>query len=206
MIEDYGTLHRFGPTLFKTEITDECLERLQFSINVATEKFNQSLAGNIVDERALSIDAETENEILERCGLYMTKMDQQPYHNYPHYAHTSKITGIWVNFQKAFEWNPPHFHSGDLSFVIYIDNPIDYELEAKHPTQEGTSPTAGVIRFRYGEDHALSDKAIDFVPSAKEMLIFPSWLEHQVFPFTQEGITRISIAGNVDVTKRINID
>ena len=31
------------------------------------------------------------------------------------------------------------------------------------------------------------------------MLIFPNWLEHQVFPFTEEGIERISVAGNYGI-------
>ena len=27
---------------------------------------------------------------------------------------------LWINYQKANEYNPPHDHTGDLSFVIYF--------------------------------------------------------------------------------------
>ena len=30
---------------------------------------------------------------------------------------------LWINYQKANEYNPPHNHSGDLSFVIYLQVP-----------------------------------------------------------------------------------
>ena len=28
--------------------------------------------------------------------------------------------GMWVNIQKANEYNPPHNHAGHISFVIYL--------------------------------------------------------------------------------------
>ena len=30
------------------------------------------------------------------------------------------LDALWINYQKANEYNPPHNHSEDLSFVIYL--------------------------------------------------------------------------------------
>ena len=30
-----------------------------------------------------------------------------------------KLTALWINYMKPGEFNPPHDHSGDLSFVVY---------------------------------------------------------------------------------------
>ena len=39
----------------------------------------------------------------------------------------AKIDSLWVNKQILGEVNPPHSHDGLMSFVIYLDNPLDRE-------------------------------------------------------------------------------
>ena len=43
---------------------------------------------------------------------------------------TWDLTRLWVNYQGPGEYNPPHNHSGDLSFVIYPDIPQEMLDEA----------------------------------------------------------------------------
>ena len=41
-----------------------------------------------------------------------------------------QIQSIWSNIQEAREYNPPHSHSGDFSFVIYCRNDLEkYSVE-----------------------------------------------------------------------------
>ena len=198
--EQYGEIYRpFSPLIYKQVISDDMFDSLKQSIDNAHEDYRHTLAGNIADERKLEIDDVASTEINERVALYLSLMHDKPTHHFPHYLNGLNLNSIWVNFQKAFEWNPPHKHEGDISFVIYIDNPVDITEEEKHPTQQGNAPTAGRIAFRYGEQHNLMSNVITMSPKAKDMLIFPAWLEHQVYPFTQENITRISIAGNISI-------
>ena len=46
--------------------------------------------------------------------------------NRPIYLHT-----LWVNYMKKYEFNPPHNHSGVLSFIIFVKIPYDLKEEAK---------------------------------------------------------------------------
>jgi hypothetical protein len=191
----------FGPIIYKTDITAECLDRL--TTLTANSRNNDDmrpgLAGNLSDEKLLNIDDASALEIIEHCGVLQTALWNMPKESMKHFTRKMLIDNIWVNYQKAFEWNPLHSHTGDISFVIYIANPIDYELEKKHPTQRANTPTAGKISFRYGEKHPMSNHTFMHIPVAGEMFCFPAWLEHQVFPFTTEGIERISIAGNISI-------
>ena len=39
------------------------------------------------------------------------------------------LKSVWVNFQKKYEFNPLHDHTGIISFVIWIDVPYTKDLE-----------------------------------------------------------------------------
>ena len=39
------------------------------------------------------------------------------------------LATLWINFMKAGEFNPPHSHSGDFSFVLYLQVPKELQKE-----------------------------------------------------------------------------
>lgn len=41
-----------------------------------------------------------------------------------------ELNGLWVNLMKKVEYNPPHLHDGDISWVIYSSIPSEI-LEKK---------------------------------------------------------------------------
>ena len=43
----------------------------------------------------------------------------------PEYA----LSALWCNFQRQYEFNPPHDHDGKLSFVIYLSIPDELKKE-----------------------------------------------------------------------------
>ena len=57
------------------------------------------------------------------------------------------LKSLWVNFQKKYEFNPPHTHDDDLSFVIYTKIPDGLEEECK--TSVSNSPGPGCIVFDF---------------------------------------------------------
>jgi len=202
MHHEYGLIYRpFGPMIYQQEISQELFDDLLQSGEKSTENFRQHLAGNMKDERGLTklISEDSKEEMLDRCALYVAGAEGKPPEYRQHLQNRVEfiLDDVWINYMQAYEWNPPHSHSGNLSFVIYLSNPVDQTIEENHETQRETNaPSAGRITFRYGEKHDMSNNFFHYLPRAKDMLIFPSWLEHQVFQYTQEA-TRISVAGNV---------
>ena len=108
------------------------------------------------------------------------------------------IDNVWINYQYARDYQPDHIHSGDFSWVIYLQNPP--KLEEERENWERRGPPPGTITFSYGEGvgmHA-EQPAVNnqnFANQVLDFFIFPAQLRHFVPPFYSEGC-RISVSGN----------
>jgi hypothetical protein len=109
-----------------------------------------------------------------------------------------RLLALWVNFQKSGDYNPLHDHTGDLSFVIYLNIPEELKTEKKVLGYKGRGPDPGSITFVHGDTRPpFYDARKFFLPENGDMFIFPSCLYHTVNPFKTEGITRVSVSGNL---------
>ena len=124
-----------------------------------------------------------------------------------------RIQSIWSNIQEAREYNPPHSHSGDFSFVIYCRNDLEkYSLHRlqnneydsvhsetqQHDTMKNTA-LAGLIELQYGEPAWMNWTQFRHVPSRGDIIIFPNWLRHTVYAHYEANHIRVSVAGNVNI-------
>ena len=107
---------------------------------------------------------------------------------------------LWINYQKCREFNPRHYHVGDLSFVIYLQIPEELKQENQKTKELHNSQGTGAIQFHYGEHMPFSLHSLQELPEEGDMYIFPSWLQHSVSPFFVD-VERISVAGNITLTK-----
>ena len=103
----------------------------------------------------------------------------------------------WINFQRKNEYNPPHNHPCDLSFIAYLQVPkeIGLEHEALEDDAKG-SWRPGTVFFNYGELLPFSVKSLGKYPEKGDLFIFPGWLMHHVHDFKSD-VERISVSGNV---------
>ena len=105
------------------------------------------------------------------------------------------ITQSWLNITKPGEYHHEHSHSNSIiSGVFYIH------------TEEGDCITFGDPNFKIKEvvkfnvEFNTWNAAYCSVPSYKnELLLFPSWLDHQVHPNINATTNRISISFNTFV-------
>ena len=113
-----------------------------------------------------------------------------------------QLNSFWVNYQYQTEFNPPHNHSGLFSFVIWLKIPYDYKEQSKLPQFEGTKPEdikAGNFEFHFLDLFGTKTQCPYPLDKSWEgvMLLFPSHLEHQVYPFYNCDEERVSISGNI---------
>ncbi len=97
---------------------------------------------------------------------------------------------IWVNRQKATEYNPLHNHTGLLSFVYYPDIPD--EIREEYKQQTNNYEARGLIEFVASRE---TDSMV-FNPRRGELFMFDAGHRHQVYPFYSDA-TRVSLAGNI---------
>jgi len=109
-----------------------------------------------------------------------------------------------VNFQKKYEFNPIHDHTGIMSFVIWMQIPYLMEDELKASPGASANPNlAGHFAFHY--TNTLGDICHFFIPADKTqentILLFPARMKHSVFPFYSSDDFRITVSGNFTVKK-----
>ena len=51
-------------------------------------------------------------------------------------------------------------------------------------------PASGLIEFSHGEKQDFKSDTLMFKPRVGQMLVFPNWLKHSVYPFYCEGERR----------------
>ena len=203
---------------FHVKLSDDILKHLWKSVDEAKVKKN-SVKNNLVGNISQSYDLIDENdyffnELIE--PLSKIYMDSSPINFFTPYvlhnvnklelmnssATELKMTDFWVNFQKKHEFNPPHNHSGLISFVIWLKIPYDCKEQNNLPFLNGIKDKdkkAGCFQFQYlnmfGKETE-TDYHLD--PSYEgTMVLFPSQLRHQVYPFYNCDEERVSISGNV---------
>ena len=166
------------------------------------DDFRSRLAGQIEKETGYS--DESKKKLIPILSQYIGVYDQayqtwsqRPYDKQPEYT----MSALWINYQKANEFNPPHDHDGKLSFVIYLK--IPEELKKENEAYKGRSAGPGGIQFLYGDGHRDCITYASYFPEELDMFIFPAWLKHWVSPFTSD-CERISVSGNVHDSVPLN--
>ena len=103
------------------------------------------------------------------------------------------LKSLWVVRQFKNEYNPIHFHSGNISGVGYLKIPKNINKSRKRLKTNGT------IDFINGQKGFLSKSIYNVVPRINELIIFPNYLMHTAYPFNIDGERR-SFSFNVKIT------
>ena len=113
-----------------------------------------------------------------------------------------KLDSLWINYMLKGDVNPPHTHTGDLSFVIYCQVPDNMTTDVDGINTKQSAPPGSII-FKHGEENRprWTTNEIFFTPQKGDCFIFPALMYHMVLPFRCEGI-RISETGNLTYTNR----
>ena len=182
------------------------------------ECMKKSLAGNI--SNSYVVEDENNyfyNEVLEPAlKIYWSSSHgHNPIMSYPYHRDCFvkeignannfefKLADIWVNYQKKHEFNPIHNHGGVYSFVIWLKIPYDYEDQCKLPQFKGTKKIdlkPGYFEFRYIDMLGYPTNKVYLLNKEEhegKMLLFPSLLNHQVYPFYNTDEQRVSMSGNL---------
>ncbi len=167
-----------------------------------SSKMNDRLAGNLEHEYSLM---QIREYIEQLVSPYCYELDRKVKHierfanKLDDIKHVPLYLGEpWVNFQKKYEFNPPHTHSGVFSFVIWIDIPYSLEQEIANPSSRNSSAKVpGCFDFIYASQDGLGNHTVpaDRTYNGK-MLVFPARTMHCVYPFYTSDDYRISVSGN----------
>ena len=107
-----------------------------------------------------------------------------------------KILNLWVVRQFKGEYNPIHYHTGDLSGVGYLTLPKN--MTKNNLVKNKKLKTNGTIDFINGQKAFLSNSIYNLIPKIGDLIIFPNYLMHTAYPFNINGERR-SFSFNVKI-------
>ena len=171
----------FGPSIGKTKISKKFLNILNKEIDnkVLTKNndYSAKLASQIKKEIKISnnfIKKNLEREIKKNIKDFLKNEKIKK-------VKDIKILNLWVVSQFKNEYNPIHYHDGDLSGVGYLKIPKD--MTKNKLLKNKKDKTNGTIDFINGQRGFLSRSIFNIVPKERDLLIFPNYLMHTAYPF-----------------------
>ena len=190
--------------IYQTKLPEDIIDRLWGYVDKAKESYNFRLAGNI--DTSLYLEDEDnyfmENVVGPIANIYASHVHGLNWSQKPmtHEPKSLAMSGFWVNFQNKHEFNPIHNHSGLVSFVIWMKIPYQWQDQHALPIcANSNAPVAGNFQFIYSDMLGGHQDYLINMGDFQEgwILVFPSQLRHQVYPFFECDEQRVSISGNI---------
>jgi hypothetical protein len=111
-----------------------------------------------------------------------------------------QIDVAWIVCQLADTPSPAHFHSCDVSGILYLELPPGIDDAAQTARTYISGRKAGYINFIHGDRQRFSRSLVSFRPTTGVLYLFPGWLMHVAEPFLGPGERR-SLSFNVVVAQ-----
>ena len=190
------TFRAFGPTMGKGKLSRKFID----IINLQVEKtplskkndYSSKLASQIKNEVKLSnsfVKKKLSKELIKNIEDYLkdSKIDK---------IKEIKIINLWVIKQLKNEYNPIHYHDGQLSGVGYLKIPKN--MNQNKMVKNKKIKTNGTIDFINGQRSFLSKSIYNLSPKVGDLVLFPNYLMHTAYPFNIDNERR-SFSFNVKI-------
>jgi len=189
-------LKPFGPSIGKTKISKKFFNKLNKEFDTKSKfkkiDYSSKLASQIQKELKIS------NKFIKKNLISELKINIKKFLKNENIKNIKdiKILNLWVVRQFKGEYNPIHYHEGDLSGVGYLKLPKG--MTRNKMVKNKNIKTNGTIDFINGQKGFLSKSIYNVSPKIRDLLIFPNYLMHSVYPFNIDGERR-SFSFNVKV-------
>ena len=194
---EFQILRPFGPSIVKLKIPTNIIDDMNKYVDevVKSDKkskkldFGPNLAGNVQQEIFLEIEFMKKIRWAEflanSCARWIS------------YEKNTKLTGFeiirsWVVRQFKNDYNPIHFHTGHVSGVGYLKVPKNLG----ETTQKGKNNVNGKLVLVDGSKKLFSNPIFVITPKVGDFYLFPNYLLHAVYPFSDTDDERRSVSFN----------
>ena len=192
-------LSPFGPKIAIIKIPKNIVNKINQEVDkilgdkkkLKKSDYSKKLVGQVKQEIKL------DNKFVKNNILKFITINIKKYIKIGTNRNVKKISlkSLWVVRQFKNEYNPIHFHSGNISGVGYLKIPKNINKSRKRLKTNGT------IDFINGTKSFLSNSLFNHNPKVGDMILFPNNLMHTAYPFKREGERR-SFSFNIDIDKK----
>ena len=193
-------LSPFGPKLGKIKLPKNLIKKINIEVDKIISKklskknnYSNKVVGQVYQEIELSknfINKEIKKFIEKNLLTYLKKSLNKK-------TKKIKIKNFWIVRQFKNEYNPIHYHDGNISAVGYLKVPKNLTQSKKKIKTNGT------IDFINGTKTFMNNSIYNHVPKVGDMIFFPNYLMHTAYPFNVDGERR-SFSFNLEIDTKIS--
>jgi hypothetical protein len=184
----------FGPMIAKVRVPDALVDRINRHVDAVAEREDArprrgatGLRGEFGLAQEFVMDggeASLGQQTAQWIQRYVQRLDHRT-------GSRIRFERFWVVRQLAASFSPVHFHTGDVSGVLYLKVPDHIANEAEQEQRTYISARrAGYVTFFAGGKQRFARSLISFKPGVGDFYLFPGWLLHASEPFDGEGERR----------------
>jgi uncharacterized protein (TIGR02466 family) len=178
----------FGPVIGKIRISNNFIKKInnEFDLKIKNKNsdYSSKLASQIRNEIKLNSNFIKKNLAKEIIIDAKKFLKNEKIKN----IKEIRILNLWVVRQFKGEYNPVHYHEGDLSGVGYLKLPKN--MTTNKEVKNKKIRTNGTVDFINGQKNFLSKSIYNVIPKIGDMYIFPNYLMHTAYPFNIAGERR----------------
>ena len=194
----------FGPSIVKIKIPDEIIKEMNFFVDgiikdkERLEKFNEGpkLAGNVYQEFLLDTDFMKKIKwgdfLGSACNDWVWREKNLTLKSF-------QIIKSWIVRQFKYEYNPIHYHSGHISGVGYLKVPNNMGETSQKNKKVNNN---GKLILIDGSKKLFSSPTYTITPKVGDFYLFPSYLMHTVYPFSNSDEERRSVSFNARIDEQ----
>ena len=182
------TFRAFGPTIGKSKLSKKIIKILNTHVDKSrlskNNDYSSKLASQIKNEIRIPkaiVNKSLSKELIKNIKIYLDKSEVRE-------IKEIKIINLWVVRQFKNEYNPIHYHDGQISGVGYLQIPKN--MNQNKLVKNKKTRTNGTIDFINGQKNFLSKSIYNLNPKLGDLLIFPNYLMHTAYPFNVDGERR----------------
>ena len=197
----FEILKPFGPSIVKTIIPEQIiLDMNNYVDNIIKNNdkvreldHGKYLAGNVSQEFRLDVDfmkkinwaeflaKSCHKWLLEEHNISIKKFD---------------IIASWIVQQYKNDYNPIHYHSGQISGVGYLKVPKNMGETVQESKETNHN---GKLVLIDGSKKFVCNPTFVITPKVGDFYFFPSYMMHTVYPFSNSDEERRSVSFNAKI-------
>ena len=201
---DFEIIKPFGPSIVKLQMPLEIINQMNEYTDAIVQDHNKSaqldhgnkLVGNVKQEILLEVEfmkkikwadflaRAVEMWVAKELGKKLTEFN---------------IIKSWIVRQFKYEYNPVHFHNGHISGVGYLKVPKNLGSTVQKNKRNNDN---GKLELIDGTKRLFSRPIYRVTPKVGDFYLFPNYMLHTVYPFSDTDEERRSVSFNAKIDEK----
>ena len=200
-MSNFEVLKPFGPSIVKIKMPNEMIEQINKYVDSVIndeqkiKKLDEGdkLIGKVQQEFLMEVEFMKKIKWANFLAANVSSWAKEELNK--EIKHFELIKS-WVVRQFKSDYNPVHWHTGDISGVGYLKVP-SYLGNTSQPDKKTNEN--GKLQLIFGSPNLFSKSTYLVKPEIGDFYLFPNYLMHTVYPFSGTDEERRSVSFNAKV-------